>query len=81
MLEKPRWAIGPKGQQNNNTMFKNYFKTASRYLLKNKGYTLINVFGLSIGLAAFIMLGLFVRVEFSYDEDLSQKELIHQVYL
>lgn len=62
-------------------MFKNYFKTASRYLLKNKGYTFINVFGLSIGLAAFIMLGLFVKVEFSYDEHLSQKEQIYQVFL
>lgn len=62
-------------------MFKNYFKTASRYLLKNKGYTFINVFGLSIGLAAFIMLGLFVKVEFSYDEHLSQKDQIYQVFL
>ena len=62
-------------------MLKNYFKTATRYLLKNKGYTLINVFGLSIGLAAFIMLGLFVRVEFSYDEHLKDKDLIYQVYL
>ncbi|WP_286756736.1 ABC transporter permease [Roseivirga sp. UBA838] len=62
-------------------MFKNYLKTASRYLLKNKGYTFINVFGLSIGLAAFILLSLFVKVEFSYDEHLSQKDLIYQVYL
>ncbi|WP_305983488.1 ABC transporter permease [Roseivirga thermotolerans] len=62
-------------------MFKNYLKTASRYLLKNKGYTFINVFGLSIGLAAFILLSLFVKVEFSYDEHLSQKDRIFQVYV
>src|SRR5690348_10808006 len=49
-------------------MFKNYFKTAWRSLWKNKFYTLINISGLSVGLATGIMLLLWVENEFSFDK-------------
>ena len=49
-------------------MFKNYFKTAWRNLWKNKIYSSINVIGLSIGMAACILILLFVSYERSFDK-------------
>jgi putative ABC transport system permease protein len=49
-------------------MFKNYFKTAWRTLSKNKFYSAINLSGLAVGLAAGIMLLLWVQNELSYDK-------------
>ena len=48
-------------------MFKNYFKTAWRNLWKNKFYSGINITGLAIGMAAGIMVLLWVQDEWSYD--------------
>ncbi len=48
-------------------MFKNYFKITVRNLLKDKIYTLINVFGLSIGIACCILIYFFIQNEMSYD--------------
>lgn len=48
-------------------MFKLNLKIALRTLWKSKGYTLLNIFGLSIGLAGFIMILLFANYENSYD--------------
>jgi putative ABC transport system permease protein len=48
-------------------MFKNYFLTAWRNLWKSKGFTLLNVAGLAIGMAACIMIMLFVSYERSFD--------------
>lgn len=48
-------------------MLKNYFKTAWRNLWKHKGYTLINIIGLATGMAACIVIMLFVFYEKSFD--------------
>jgi putative ABC transport system permease protein len=48
-------------------MIKNYFKTAWRNLLKNKFYTLINIAGLTAGLAVGILILLWVQDELSFD--------------
>jgi len=48
-------------------MIKNYFKTAWRNLWKNKIYSTINIAGLSIGMAACILIMLFVFYEKSFD--------------
>lgn len=48
-------------------MLKNYFKIAFRNLWKNKGFTAINIAGLAIGLACFILMSLYVVDELSYD--------------
>ena len=48
-------------------MFKNYFKTAFRNLSRNKIYSFINIAGLSLGLAAAMLIMLFVKDEVSYD--------------
>jgi putative ABC transport system permease protein len=49
-------------------MFKNYLKIALRNILRNKGHSFIKIFGLSIGIAACIMIYLFVVDEFSFDK-------------
>jgi putative ABC transport system permease protein len=48
-------------------MFKNYFKTAFRNLERNKVYSFINIFGLSIGLACAMLIMLYVKDELSFD--------------
>jgi putative ABC transport system permease protein len=48
-------------------MLRNYFKTAWRNLWKNKVYTAINIAGLAIGMAACIVIMLFVFYEKSFD--------------
>jgi putative ABC transport system permease protein len=48
-------------------MFKNYFKTAWRNLMKNKFYSAINISGLAIGLSVGIMILLWVQSELSFD--------------
>ncbi len=48
-------------------MFRNYVKIAFRILWRNKGYSLINILGLAIGLCSSIIVYLYVQHEFSYD--------------
>ncbi len=52
----------------NHVMIKNYLKIAFRSLWKNKGFTFINIAGLAIGLACFILITLYVVDEMSYDK-------------
>ena len=49
-------------------MFKNYLKTALRNLTKNKLYSSINIFGLAIGLASCLLIGVYIFHELSYDK-------------
>src|SRR5215470_508992 len=49
-------------------MFKNYLKTAFRNLRKNKLYSAINIFGLAVGLAACLLIGIYIYHELSYDK-------------
>lgn len=48
-------------------MFRNYFKTGWRNLVKNKFYSVINIAGLTIGLTVGLLILLWVQDEFSYD--------------
>jgi len=48
-------------------MFKNFFKIAYRNLLKNKVFSLVNIFGLAIGMAACFFIFSYVHFESSYD--------------
>lgn len=49
-------------------MFKNYFKTAFRNLRKNKLYSVINIVGLTVGLTACLLIGVYIIHELSYDK-------------
>ncbi len=51
-----------------NGMFTNYLKTSSRHLARHKMFTSINVLGLAIGLASFLLIYQYVRFERSYDD-------------
>lgn len=48
-------------------MFKNYFRTTLRNLARNKVYSLINIAGLSLGLACAMLIMLYVKDEVSFD--------------
>jgi putative ABC transport system permease protein len=49
-------------------MFQNALKTTWRNFGRHKGYSFLNIAGLSVGLAAFILILLFVRYEFRYEK-------------
>ncbi len=49
------------------TMFKNYFKTAWRSILKNKTTSIINIAGLSVGISAAMLILLWVQNEINFD--------------
>ena len=60
-------------------MIKNYFKTAWRNLWKNKTFSAINIFGLSVGVAAFLLIINYLRFEYSYDDAHEKKDRIFRV--
>ncbi|HYK44774.1 MAG TPA: ABC transporter permease [Parafilimonas sp.] len=49
-------------------MFRNYFRAAWRNLMKNKVFSFINIIGLSIGMAACLLILQYVSFELSYDQ-------------
>ncbi|MCP5103155.1 MAG: FtsX-like permease family protein, partial [bacterium] len=48
-------------------MFKSYLKTALRNIVRHKGYSFINIFGLAVGMAVCILILLWVRQELGFD--------------
>jgi putative ABC transport system permease protein len=60
-------------------MLKNYFKIALRNMFRNKLYSLINLAGLAIGLAACLMIWLWVQDEMSYDRFHTNADRIYRV--
>ena len=62
-------------------MFKNYIKISLRNILKYKVYSLINILGLAVGIACFVMLMLWVNDELSYDTFHENSENIYRIVL
>src|SRR5258705_7841583 len=60
-------------------MFKNYFKTAIRNLRRNKSYTIINIAGLAVGIAASLLIFMVIRFETSFDNFHKLKDSIYRV--
>jgi len=60
-------------------MIKNYFKIFLRNLKKNKGYSFLNIFGLSVSLALVFLIVLYVRHETSYDAYNKKADRIYRV--
>src|SRR5690606_11753255 len=58
---------------NPSAMFKNYVKTAFRSLWRNKRYSIINITGLTAGIAVFLVIVIIIRYERSFD-DFHQKK-------
>ncbi len=61
-------------------MFKNFLKIALRNLFKHKVYSFINIAGLAIGLACFILISLFIGYELSYDRWNPNSDRIARVF-
>lgn len=60
-------------------MLKNYLQIAVRSLLKNKAYSVINITGLAIGLACFVLIAVYIRNEINYDRFFANAENIYRV--
>lgn len=60
-------------------MLKNHFKIAWRNLWKNKSFSFINIAGLAVGMAASVLILLWIRNELSYDEYHADADRIYRV--
>ncbi|BAO76519.1 ABC transporter permease [Winogradskyella sp. PG-2] len=60
-------------------MILNYIKIAFRTLLKNKGYSFLNIFGLAIGITCASLIFLWVEDEMSFNESFARQEHIYIV--
>ncbi len=74
-----RLTLYPFLQNQPAAMYRNYFKTGLRHLLKYKSYALLNISGLAIGMAAAIVLFLIVRYERSFDTFHPEHERIYRL--
>ncbi len=61
-------------------MLQNYFKIAVRNLLRYKGYTAVNVFGLTIGIASCILIFIYVQDELSFDKFHEKAGRIYRIH-
>ncbi len=52
----------------NNVMLKNYFKVSIRNILRSKTFSLLNITGLSVGIASSMLILIYVNHELSYDK-------------
>ncbi|MBX2816466.1 MAG: ABC transporter permease [Saprospiraceae bacterium] len=59
---------------------KSNFKLAGRHLVRDGMFSLIKIGGFALGVAACILIGLFVRYELSYDQHHPTKEEIYRIY-
>ena len=60
-------------------MLKNYLKIAIRNIFKNKIYSFINIAGLAIGLAGFILISILIKNELSYENFHKKADRIYRV--
>ncbi|MEQ8532074.1 MAG: permease prefix domain 2-containing transporter, partial [Imperialibacter sp.] len=65
---------------NYTTMFKHYFKISWRNLLRNKGYSLINIGGLAAGMTVAILISLWIYDELSFNKYHNNYDTIAKVY-
>ena len=72
-----------EGYKNLNTygMYKSYFKIAWRNLLKNKGYSFINIGGLTMGMAVAMFIGLWIHDELEFNKNHKNYHKIAQVMI
>ena len=60
-------------------MIRNYLKVALRNIKKNKLYAGLNILGLSVGLASFFIIYLFIQNELAYDQFHEKKDRIYRI--
>ena len=66
-------------QPTNTTMLRNYLKIAFRTLIKNKGYSFINIGGLAVGMTVAMLIGLWIYDELSVNKSFQHYDRIAQV--
>src|SRR5688572_19392764 len=66
-------------QPDSYSMYKNYLKIAYRNLVSNKGFSVINIIGLSIGMTCCLLIFQFVAFEYSYDRFHTEKENVYRL--
>ncbi|HET6254374.1 MAG TPA: ABC transporter permease [Puia sp.] len=60
-------------------MLKNYLRVAFRNLWRHKGFSLLNIVGLTVGMTAFFLVFLYVAFELSYDSFHSKADRIYRI--
>jgi putative ABC transport system permease protein len=61
-------------------MYRNYFTVFKRGFLREKGYSFLNVFGLAIGVACFLLISLYIKNEYSFDRMHSKADRIYRIH-
>src|SRR4051812_32687934 len=61
-------------------MFKNYFKTAWRNLIRNKTFGFINIFGLAVSMSVCLLIILIINDQHSYDDFIANHDRIYRVH-
>lgn len=81
LLFRPSIIKPAEGYQNLNTygMYKNYFKISWRNLVKQKMYSSIKIGGFAIGVAACLLIALFIKDELSYDKHYANHKQLFRV--
>ena len=62
------------------TMYRNYLTIFRRSLARQRGYSFLNVFGLAIGIACFLLISFYIRDEYSFDRMHSKADRIYRVH-
>ncbi len=78
MAREEYWNLTLKSNLNA-AMIKNYLKITFRNFRKHKSYAFVNIFGLTIGLAIVLLIGLFVSDELSFDTFHENKDNLYRV--
>lgn len=73
------FALKRKQKSNTLIMYRSYFKFAFRNISKHKGSTFMNVLSLSVGIACFIFIFIYLQGELSYDRFHNNADRIHRV--
>ena len=61
-------------------MYKNYLTVFKRSLVKQKGYSFLNIFGLAIGIACFLLISFYIRDEYSFDKMHAKADRIYRIH-
>ncbi len=74
----PKWS---SEKLNRDYMFRNYLKTTVRSLLKNRGYSFLNIAGLAIGIACASLIFLWAQDELTYNHNFEKHDYLYTVYV
>ena len=62
-------------------MFRNYLRITYRNILRHKGYSVINILGLAVGMTACVLILLYVQDELGYDRFASRHDRIYRLVM